>query len=136
MPERRTLRVAIVGLRHTHVGRLGLQSPSPGCVHNFKQLRAVRVVAYCGAVAPALLAGADFALACICLPASEVPQVGIRLAAAGKHFFMEKQFARTSVELAGLVQAVRRNGVTVLAGYPWRFHPVAQDLARLRDEGV
>jgi predicted dehydrogenase len=49
---------------------------------------------------------------------------------------MEKQFARTSVELARLVQAVRHNRVTVLAGYPWRFHPVAQDLARLRDEGV
>jgi hypothetical protein len=34
--------------------------------------------------------------------------VGIKLAETGKHFFMEKQFARTSADLAQLV----------LPGYP------------------
>ena len=31
----------------------------------------------------------------------------------------------TAADLAPLVKAVRRNGVKVLHGYPWRFHPIA-----------
>ena len=78
----------------------------------------------------------DFALACVVLPANEIPAVGIKLAEAGKHFFVEKQFARTAADLARLVDAVERNQVRVLAGYPWRFHPVMQDLKQFIDQGV
>ena len=78
----------------------------------------------------------DFALACVVLPANEIPAVGIKLAEAGKHFFVEKQFARTAADLARLVEAVARHGVKVLAGYPWRFHPAMQDLKQFIDQGV
>ena len=78
----------------------------------------------------------EFDLGCVVLPANEIPAVGIKLAEAGKHFFVEKQFARTAADLARLVQAVERNQVKVLAGYPWRFHPAMQDLKQLIDQGV
>src|SRR5438874_1600270 len=150
MTTGKTLRTAIIGLRHGHVGRLDPKSPSPGYIHTFKQLDGVQVVAYCEETDtklldfarefdPAarvyrsvdeLLAREEFDLASVTLPANEVPAVGIKLAEAGKHFFMEKQFARTAADLAGLVRAVRRSGVKVLAGYPWRFHPAMQDLKR------
>lgn len=156
MASHSILKAAIIGLRHGHVGRLEPQNPSPGYAHTFRQLDGVRVVAYCedkdhtrlefarqfdpGAriytSVDDLLAADDFDLACVVLPANEVPDVGIKLADAGKHFFMEKQFARTAADLARLAQAVRRNGVKVLAGYPWRFHPAMQELKRLIDSGV
>ncbi len=112
------LKAACIGLRHGHA--LGL-------IGTFQQLEGVQVVAYCEDTEAAargrlresqpaaryysdvdeLLAREEFDLACVALPASEVPGVGIRLAQAGKHFFVEKQFARTVAELRPLVQAVR-----------------------------
>ena len=156
MSSQEVLRAAIVGLRHGHVGRLDPKSPSTGHIHTFKQLPGVEVVAYCEDADPQLLEQAqqfdpgarrytrvndllareDFDLACVCLPANEVPAAGIKLAEAGKHFFMEKQFARTAADLDGLARAIHRSGVKVLAGYPWRFHPVVEEMKRLMGEGV
>ena len=151
-----TIRAAIVGLRHSHVGRLNPKNSSPGHAHSFKQLKGVEVVAYCEDTDSRLLDDArafdpnanlyhsvdelidreDFQLACVCLPANEVPVAGIKLANAGKHFFMEKQFGRTAADLARLAEAIHRNGVKVLPAYPWRFHPVAQALGRMIEEGA
>ena len=156
MAMEKPLRAAIIGLRHGHVGRLDPRNPSEGYIHTFKQLDGVQVVAYCEDTAPELLDyarqfdpdahcygsvddlldGGEFDLACVVLPPNEVPGVGIKLAEAGKHFFMEKQFARTASDLALLVRAVHQSGVKVLAGYPWRFHPAMQELKGLIDEGV
>ena len=156
MSIEKPLRVALIGLRHPHVGSLDPTRPSPGYIHTFKQIPDVQVVAYCEDSDPLLLDRArefdpsahvyasvdellekeDFALACVVLPANEIPAVGIKLAEAGKHFFVEKQFARTAADLARLVDAVERNQVRVLAGYPWRFHPVMQDLKQFIDQGV
>ncbi|MAG35163.1 MAG: hypothetical protein CL878_02795, partial [Dehalococcoidia bacterium] len=143
MAADRTLRAAMIGLRHGHVGRVDPEDPRPGYIHSFKQLEGVQVVAYCEDSDPTLLeqagqfdpnarcygsvddllAAGDFDFACVVLPANEVPVVGVKLAEAGKHFFMEKQFARSATDLARLAQAIHQNGVRVLAGYPWRFHP-------------
>ncbi len=156
MSPEKPLRVAMIGLRHPHVGSLDPARPSPGYIHTFQQIPGVQIVAYCEdsdsslldlaqAHDPAarvyasideLLEKEDFALACVVLPANEIPAAGIKLAEAGKHFFVEKQFARTAADLARLVEAVRRNNVKVLAGYPWRFHPAMQDLKQLIDQGV
>ena len=156
MSIEKPLRVAMIGLRHPHVGSLDPARPSPGYIHTFKQIPDVQVVAYCEDSDPLLLDRArafdpsahiyasvdellekeDFALACVVLPANEIPAVGIKLAEAGKHFFVEKQFARTAADLARLVEAVARHGVKVLAGYPWRFHPAMQDLKQFIDQGV
>ena len=149
-----TLKAAIIGLRHPHAGTIG--PSTPGYIHSFRQLDGVEVVAYCedtdterldeaAEYDPAagiytslddLLARQDFDIACVTLPAYQIPSTGIKLAEAGKHFFMEKQFARRAEDLAELVRVVRRTGVRVLPGYPHRFNPVAQDLKRMIDEGV
>ncbi len=156
MTPEKPLRVAMIGLRHPHVGSLDPARPAPGYIHTFKQIPNVEIVAYCEdsdsslldlarAFDPGarvytsvddLLAKEDFALACVVLPANEIPGVGIKLAEAGKHFFVEKQFARTAADLAPLVEAVERNQVKALAGYPWRFHPAMRDLKQLIDQGV
>ena len=156
MSQKKPLRVAMVGLRHPHVGSLDPARPAPGYVHTFKQIPEAQIVAYCEdsdstlldqarafdpaarvyASADELLAKEDFALACVVLPANEIPAVGIKLAEAGKHFFVEKQFARTAADLAPLVAAVARHGVKALAGYPWRFHPAMLDLKQFIDQGV
>ncbi len=156
MSLEKPLRVAMIGLRHPHVGSLDPARPSPGYIHTFQQIPEVQVVAFCEdddsslldlaqAYDPAarvyasideLLEKEDFNLACVVLPANEIPDVGIKLAAAGKHFFVEKQFARTAADLARLVQAVEHHQVKVLAGYPWRFHPAMQDLKQLIDQDV
>ena len=156
MSLKKPLRVAMVGLRHPHVGSLDPARPSSGYIHTFKQIPDVQIVAYCEdsdprlrdlarafdpaatlyASADELIEKEDFDLACVVLPANEIPDVGIKLAAAGKHFFVEKQFARTAADLARLVQAVDHHQVKVLAGYPWRFHPAMQDLKQFIDQGV
>ena len=153
IPEN-VLKAACIGLRHGHMGTIG---PSmPGWIHTFRQLNGVEVVAYCEDTAIDSLAEAaeyhpeasvyesvddlierhDFDFAFIALPANEIPGVGIKLAEAGKHFFMEKQFARRAEDMVEMVRAVRKAGVTVMPGYPHRFNPVAQDLKRLIDQGI
>jgi predicted dehydrogenase len=147
------LKIAIVGMRHGHVGQPGAGT---GYLETLKHVRGAKVVAYCedsdaellaqaGVHQPGaalydnvddLIANEDFDVGWIVLPAAEVPGAGIKLADAGKHFYMEKQFARTSAELLEMVRAVSRNGVKVLPGYPHRFNPVPQDLKRMIDAGV
>ena len=154
MSNQDALKVAIVGLRHGHMGSIG--PAKPGLIHMYHYLDEFEVVAYCEETDTSLLdpakeydpeagvytslddmiANEDFDLACVAMPANEIPQTGIKLAEAGKHFFMEKQFARTSADLAEMVRAVHKSGVKVLVGYPHRYHPVAQDIKRLVDEGV
>ena len=142
MSIEKPLRVAMIGLRHPHVGSLDPARPSPGYIHTFKQIPDVQVVAYCEDSDPLLLDRArafdpnahtyasvdellekeEFALGCVVLPANEIPAVGIKLAEAGKHFFVEKQFARTAADLARLVEAVERDmGLRFLPGIPGAF---------------
>ena len=147
------LKIAIVGMRHGHVGQPGAGT---GYLETLKHVGGAKVVAYCedsdadlleqaGRHQPGaalydnvddLIESEDFDVGWIVLPAAEVPGAGIKLADAGKHFYMEKQFARTSSDLLELVRAVSRNGVKVLPGYPHRFNPVVQDLKRMIDAGV
>ncbi len=150
----RTLKAAIIGLRHGHLGTV--DQKSSGYISNFRQLDGVEVVAYCEDVATELLDGVrehhpgasvytsvddlvaneDFDLGCVVLPAYQVPEVGIKLAEAGKHFFMEKQFARTSDDLKPLARAVKTSGVKVMLGYMYRFNPAMQQLKSFIAEGV
>ena len=154
MDSKNALKTAMIGLRHGHMGKIGAE-PS-GYIGTFRQLEGVDVVAYCEDTDPSLLEPVhqfhpeartytsvdaliereDFDLAVVVLPACEIPEVGLKLAEAGKHFYMEKQFARRSADLVELVRAVRRNKVKVMPGYPHRFNPVCQELKKLVDQGV
>src|SRR5262249_2782184 len=140
------LKAACIGLRHPHAG---------GLVGTFRQLEGVEVVAFCEDTDTAalerlcaahpgvrghtgldeLLAREAFDVACVALPANGGPGAGVRLARAGKHFLMEKQFARTAAEMRPLVEAVREQRVKVLAHYPWRRHPALIALKQMLDAG-
>ena len=151
---RKTLKAAMVGLRHGHMGSIGPEKP--GYIQTFKSLDDVEVVAYFEGTEPErlepartedpnaslhtdlddLIANADFDVAMVGLPANEVPAAGAKLAEGGKHFYMEKQFSRRAPELAELARIVRRNGVKVFPGYPWRFHPAMKELKDIIDRGL
>ncbi len=154
MATSKTLKAALIGLRHGHTGKFVPEMT--GYISTFKHLDGVEVVAYCedtdtSLLDPAreahpsahlydsvddLIAKEEFDLAAVILPPNEVPPVGIKLAEAGKHFYMEKQYARKATDLAELARVVRRTGVKVMPGYPHRFNPVCQDLKRTIDSGV
>ena len=154
MTAKTTLKAAMVGLRHGHMGSIGPEKP--GYIQTFKGLEGVDVVAYFEDVEPErlepartvdpharlytslddLIANEDFDVAMVGLPANEVPVAGTKLAEAGKHFYMEKQFSRRAPELAELARVIRRTGVKVFPGYPWRFHPAMKELKGLIDRGL
>ena len=141
-------------MRHGHIGKIGPKAS--GYIEAIRQLKGAETVAYCEAVEPERLEEAKkYDPNASVIPASTsfsrkrssrwrwcpgpaawIPPTGIKLAEAGKHFFMEKQFARRAEDLAELVRAVRKNGVKVLPGYPHRFNPVCQELKRLIDQGI
>ena len=153
MTTGKVLRAAMIGMRHGHQGGLGQEGA--GYIQALRQCEGVEIVAYCedtdtGLLDPVpeldpgasaytsvddLIAKEDFDVGWVVLPSNEIPAVGTKLADAGKHFFMEKQFARRATDLAPMVQAVRRSGVKVLPGYPWRFHPAIKDMRRIIEEG-
>ena len=142
-----SLKAACVGLRHGHAS---------GLTGTFKLLEGVEVVAFCEDTdmekldalrennpdvrlytsVEELIEKEEFEVACVALPANEVPGVGIKLANAGKHFLMEKQFARNTEEMRPLVDAVQANSVKVLAHYPWRAHPAVKSIKDHLEEGT
>ena len=154
MGDKKTLKAAIVGLRHGHIGSIGPEKP--GYIQTFRHLDGVDVVAYCEDTEPERLEPAkthhpeartytslddliereEFDVAMVGLPANEVPGAGKKLADAGKHFYMEKQFARRAEDLEELVRVINKNGVKVFPGYPWRFHPAMRELKGIIDSGV
>ena len=150
------LRAAMVGLR-IHAG--GLEPDhNHGLIKSFHAQDDVEVVAYCEwepaeseALAtlkqldPAariytnlddLLAEEAFDLAVVMLPPNEAISTALRLAAAGKHLFIEKQAARTAAELLPLCRLATERNLVMQAGYPWPRHPIVAEIRRCLDEGV
>lgn len=154
MGTQKKLKLAIVGLSLGHAGTIGPKKPL--FIANFRNMENVEVVAYCEEDKPSLLdeagvhhpeahvydsvdeliAKEDFDVACVVMTPRDLPAACIKLAEAGKHFFMDKQFARTSADLVPVVKAVRSNGVKTFLGYPWSFHPAAKDVKKLLDDGI
>ncbi len=58
-----------------------------------------------------------------------------RIAAAGKHVFMEKPFALDRDSAARALDAVERAGVALGVAYPRRFHPGMKELKARIDDG-
>ncbi len=154
MTSGKTLRTAVVGLEHGHQGKIGPNGG--GYIETLKHLDGVEIVAYCEPNDPSLMepakehepeaslyasiddliANEEFDLAWLSLPARDIPLFGIKLAEAGKHFFIEKQYARKSEDLAELVRAVRKVGVRVMCGYIQGANPLVRDLKKMIDEGI
>ena len=102
MRGREKLKLALVGLRHGHVG--SFDEAGRGYITTFRQMDEVEIVAYCDDTGAPLLdearkqhsgaglydsledliAREDFDVACVALPARDVPAAGVKLAEAGK----------------------------------------------------
>ena len=150
----RNLRAVHIGLSVGHAG--SFDDSKPRLIHDFRSLDGVDVVAYCEiydssyldearkyhpdanlySSVEELIAKEDFDLACVVLLPRDIPKVLLKLADAGKHFMVDKQFARSSQELQEVVKSVRRNEVTTFLAYPVRFHPAMQDLRKMIDDGL
>ena len=140
MANQQTLKVAIVGLSVGHAGTIGPEVTS--FLHNFKSMEGVEVVAYCEEQKPEILKDADIhhpeasQYDSVVLTPRDLPGTALKLAEAGKHMFLDKQFSRTAPDLIPVVKAVRKSGVKTFLGYPWSYHPAMHDLKRMIDDGV
>jgi predicted dehydrogenase len=150
-----TLRAAIVGLRHGHMGSLN-PAGTRGLLGTFRQMGGVDVVALCEredtaalerelAYAPGvrgyrhveeLLQREAFDFAVVAMPAVEVPPAAVALLEQGKHCFLEKSVARTAAEFWPVVEAARRSGAHVHVNFPWRHHPAMVAARELIDAGT
>jgi predicted dehydrogenase len=154
MTDQKTLKAVHIGMSTGHAG--SLDSSRPRLIRTFQQLEGVEVVGYCETYDPSFLDQArafnpaaglytsvdnlienqEFDLACVVVLPRDVPDVLLKLANAGKHFLVDKQFARKSEDLYETVKSVRTNNITTFIAYPWRYHPAAQDLRDMVDRGL
>ena len=115
-----TLKTAMVGMRHGHMGKVG--PDYVGYIGTFRQLEGVEIVAYCEDTDPSLLEpvaqfdpgartytsiddlirGEEFELAVVVLPAAEIPAIAIKLAEAGKHMYLEKTVRPAFAGVSGI----------------------------------
>ena len=84
----------------------------------------------------ALLARADVDIVSVCVPSGLHAEVGIRVAAAGKHLVVEKPIDVTLAAADRLIDAVRSAGVVMTVISQHRFDPGLVALRRLLDEGA
>ena len=55
---------------------------------------------------------------------------------AGKHVLCEKPFSCTLAEAVDMVEAAQRTGLVLCEAFHWRYHPLADRLRDLLDQGV
>ena len=72
----------------------------------------------------------------ICTPNGVHAAPAIDAAKAGCHVMVEKPMAMTPDECRRMIDAAKRAGVKLAAGFQYRFHPATQFLLRARDEGT
>jgi len=82
----------------------------------------------------ALLKGADFDAAVVCLSNSDGPRAMAALAAAGKHVLAEKPVAATAADARQIATAVEKTGVAFQAGYMFRYDDIVNRLKRMVDQ--
>ncbi len=72
----------------------------------------------------------DIDVVYVVLPTSMHAAYAIRAAAAGKHVWCEKPMARTVVECQAMIDACRKNKVTLSIGYRMQHEPNTQEIIR------
>ena len=82
----------------------------------------------------ALLAGAEFDAAVVCLSNREGPPAIVELARAGKHVLAEKPVAIGAADGKQIVEDVEKAGVAFQTGYMWRYDDIANRLKRMAEE--
>ena len=122
MTDKKVLKAVHIGMSTGHAG--SLDSSRPRLIRTFQQLEGVEIVGYCEIYDPSyldvakafdpaagvyssvddLIENEDFDLACVVLLPRDVPDALLKLANAGKHFLVDKQFARKSEDLTEVVK--------------------------------
>jgi predicted dehydrogenase len=82
----------------------------------------------------ALLKGAKFDAAVVCLSNQDGPAAIAELARAGKHALAEKPVAAGAADARQIVEAVEQSGVAFQAGYMWRYDDIANRLRRMVEQ--
>jgi predicted dehydrogenase len=85
---------------------------------------------------PALLAGADFEAACVCLPPFEHAPASIALLSAGKHVLVEKPMATSLQECDAMLAAARTAHRLLSVVAQNRFKTPMMKLKQVLDSGV
>jgi predicted dehydrogenase len=85
---------------------------------------------------PALLAGAKFDAAVVCLSNHDGPSAIVELARAGKHILAEKPVAAGAADARPIVAAVESSGVAFQTGYMWRYDDIVNRLVRMVQQGA
>jgi UDP-N-acetyl-2-amino-2-deoxyglucuronate dehydrogenase len=84
----------------------------------------------------ALLARDDLDVVSVCVPSGLHAEVGIQVAAAGKHLVVEKPIDVTLAAADRLINAARAAGIVMTVISQHRFDPGLAELRRLLDEGI
>src|SRR5262249_43370014 len=83
-----------------------------------------------------ILADPDIDAVVLATPHSQHGDQVRRAAAAGKHIFCEKPFTLTADDAARAIEAARKAGVVLAAGFNRRFHPSMAELRRVVQDGT
>jgi predicted dehydrogenase len=75
-------------------------------------------------------------LAVIFLPHADCPEAAVACAARGAHVLVEKPMAAGAAGVRRMIAAAEKAGVILSTPYVWRYHPVAQKMKGLVEEGV
>jgi predicted dehydrogenase len=75
-------------------------------------------------------------VAVIFLPHADCPDAAVACAARGAHIVVEKPMAASAAGVRRMIAAAEQAGVILSTPYVWRYHPVAQEMKRLVEEGV
>jgi predicted dehydrogenase len=84
----------------------------------------------------ALLQGAQFDAAIVCLTNRDGPAAIAELATAGKPVLAEKPVAMCATDARPIADAVARSGIAFQTGYMWRYDDIANRLKRMVRQGA
>lgn len=138
---------ALLGCTHPHsrmhagtlrvsplVERVWLWDPDRGAAEALADAVGAKLAGATDDLRSALRDEVEFAL--VCRRNDVNPETVVDAARAGKHVLSEKPMATTAARLRPVLAEVKQAGVALGVYYPWRCHPAAVDLRRLRAEGL
>ena len=82
------------------------------------------------------LARDDVQVVVICLPHWLHEQAAVDAANAGKHILIEKPLADSVAECDRIIEAVQRNGVTMMPAHTQRYYPIVRKTQDQGDPGL
>lgn len=138
---------ALLGCTHPHsrmhantlrvsplVERVWLWDPDRSAAESLAEAVGPKLAGVTDDLSSALRDEVEFAL--VCRRNDVNPETVVAAARAGKHVLSEKPMATIAAHLRPVLAEVKAAGVGLGVCYPWRCHPAAVDLRRLREAGI